>query len=280
MPPISAEDFAVPGVDIRPLAGLRLHLVDSCEEPLFDVAYEALAAYFGARGQLESREDLARLTGRPYLHRGVWSTSFFLLVLDDMDAPVAVAARYVAYEPETRIFSALDGSIFTEPRRRGAGVGAVVPPLFVSVGQHLLAHYGAGEADEVLEIGDLDIATYLDASVRGARVWEGAGYRAIPRRVFPFELVGVEDADGTPGASVPMLAVIRGRATMSRALLHGLVRHLEAAHAWADAGELEASTARLHAAIEASPEDPVILPSISAALREYTDIASELPVRS
>jgi hypothetical protein len=269
MPPINLKELVPSGFDLDSFADLRVHLVDACDDPLFDVAYNALAAYFGARGQLESREDLARLTGRPLLHRGSWSTSFFLLVLDSADAVVAVAARYVVYEPATRIFSALDGSIFTDQRRRGAGIGVLVPLLFVPIGQRLLAEYGATEAQEVLEIGDLDIAADLEASIRRARVWERAGYRALPRFVFPFELVGVEDRSGARGASVPMLAVIRARVTMSRALLHALARHLEAAHAWADDAELAASTARLHAAIAAAADDPVVLPSISEALGEY-----------
>ncbi len=274
---VRAEELAPPGADLRALAGLRLHLVEGAGDPVFEVGYALLAGYFGARGQIEAREDLARASAAPYHHRGIWAVHAILVAFDGEGAPAAALGRYATYEPASGLLAALDGSVLCVEARRGRGVGPALEGLSLGAGRRLLAIHGARAARVALELGDLEEAAGGEGEGEArarARVWARAGYLAIPRSVFPLALVGMARGDDAEGraAPVPMLALVRGEVcqgptpAISRALLHALARHLEAAHAWAGAAGLAHATAAIDAAIDAAPADPVPLCALVDAL--------------
>lgn len=239
------------------LSPYRLHPVLSSTDPLFDAAYDALAAYFGSRGQLEARADLARLvdaSGCPWICEGVAVVRPLLVLLSADGSLAAVAERYVAFDPASGLLSGLDANLLVLPAHRGQGLGPVLERLLVHAGRHLLLSHGAGPHRLGVELGDLEPLqkttsvddrqrARLDDSVRRVAVWAQNGYRLLPRSVFPLSLVGMQGDDGQAVLPpVPMLAILRVGISQDRSpihsvektWLHTLANHLYAAHAWAD----------------------------------------------
>lgn len=260
------------------LTRYRLRLVTSSRDRQFDAAYDALAAYFGARGQLEAKADLARLVDRaqaPMVCDGV-AVVRPLLTLTASDAqPVAVAERYVAYDPASRVLSGLDANLLVLPAHRGARIGPLLERLLIHAGRRLLASSGALHCTIGLELGDLEplsrraAADKIDADARRRMlVWGRNGYALIPPGVFPLSLLGMAASGGESVAQlVPMRAILRIGMSAQReaathvvkALLRTLAHHLYAAHAWADAEAAQAEYARQLACIAAAESDPVPL---------------------
>lgn len=268
------------------LSGYVLHVVASAADPHFDLAYDALAAYFGARGQLESRADLARLVAQvqaPADSAGVVVGRPLLLLLSPGGELAAVAERYVAYDRTSRVLSALDADLLVLPGHRGAGIGTALERLLIHAGRLLLAEHGADDCAAGLELGDLEplprvraVAAALSGeaehaaaetdALRRIAIWGQAGYALIPQAVFPLALLGMAATTGA-AQPMPMLPILRvgmsqqrQRAEqVSKAQLRTLAHHLYAAHAWAD-GEAAAQALSLRlACIESTPCDPVAL---------------------
>lgn len=244
------------------LDGLELHVIEHPSDPMFDPAYAMLYAHFGALGQIESRDEMARLLAEPTVYAGVRVVCPLVYLVDPAGAGVAVGARYVAFEPATGVLSGLDGSVWCHPSRRGAGLGPLLVGLQLAVGMRLLAPLGAPGL--VVELGDLEPISAADPdSLRRAVVWGRQGFRLIPHEVFPLTLVGMAAPGPGHAPPLPMAAVVRFPSTkaefISKTLLHTLARHLEAAHAWAAGSGLAEATRALHRAIDAGPDDPVPL---------------------
>lgn len=234
---------------------LRVHRVTTPEHPCFEAAYALLASFFAEKGQIESREQTARLLAVPWTHQGL-RCSFPMVYAEDLAGqPVAVAQRYVVFDPEERLRMGLDGSVFCAPTWRGRGLALRLSSLLLEDAEP--------RARRVVDLGDLEPVTAADPdSARRARLWGRQGYRLLPPEVFPLRLCGME-GDGVV-EPVPMWAIMRfpgedpAPATVSRALLRRLAQGLEAAHCWSpDASDY---TPALLAAIDAGPDPVPLLP--------------------
>lgn len=245
----------------------RIFSVERPDDPLFALAYAGLHDHFGAEGQIEAKDVLARIVAAPIAHRGVRVAHPILVMLDDDDQLAAASGRYVTYEPGVGIVAGLDGSGYVAPPYRRQGIASVAMPLLIDAGARRL---GAPAAATVLDLGDIGLVTEDDpVSIGRALVWGRGGCAVIPPSVFPLRLVGMKrpDAPDEVAPPVPLLAVLRDPAGtraqpthVAKASLRALARHLEAAHSWAgDAAGLTDETARLVAAIDAGPADPVPL---------------------
>ncbi|MBL9008515.1 MAG: hypothetical protein JNJ46_29910 [Myxococcales bacterium] len=259
------------------LARYRLQLVTSSRDRQFDAAYDALAAYFGTRGQLEAKADLARLIDRaqdPLVCDGVAVVRPLLMLTTSDSQPVAVAERYVAYDPLSRVLSGLDANLLVLPAHRGARIGPLLERLLIHAGRRLLAPSGALRCTSGLELSDLEplsrraAADEIDADARRrVLVWGRNGYALIPPDVFPLSLLGMAASGGGMALPVPMRAILRigmsaqrqPAAHVEKALLRTLAQHLYAAHAWADAEAAQVEYARQLDCIAAAESDPVPL---------------------
>lgn len=264
------------------LARVRTYRVERSDDPLFELAYRGLHDHFGADGQIEERDVLARLVNDPIDHEGVRVAYPLLVVFGEDDQLAGVLSRYVSYEPQTHVLAGLDGNGFIAWPYRRLGIASFSMPLLVEAGRQRL---GAPEQPPptVLDVGDLSLVDAQDRpSVERAVVWGRSGGSVIPPEVFPLSLVGMKDPDAPDGVAppVPILAFLRsgdGSPTQPTAVdkssLHAIARHFEAAHSWAAEGAgLAAETARLHAAIEAAPEDPVALLPLPTSLEDVDRI--------
>lgn len=258
---------------------MPIYTIEHADDPLFDLAYQGLHEHFGAEGQIEERDVLARIVSAPIEHDGIRVAHPLLVMLDEDGGLAAASGRYVTYEPTAGLVAGLDGSGFVAEPYRRLGIASISMPLLLDAGRHRL-----GATDEVqpltlLDVGDLGMVRADDwISIGRAVVWGKSGCAAIPPSVFPLTLVGMknQEAPDEVAPPVPILAVLRGTngsasqpASVPRASLHALARHLQAAHSWAAEGAgLETETARLHAAIEAAPEDPVALLPLPTSLED------------
>lgn len=264
------------------LGELHLHAVEDAADPRFDLGHGLLDRYFGARGELEPRDRLARLLAAPHVHRGIHVACPMLLVESAAGEVLAVFNRYFSYEPATGLFAGLDGNAWVDPARRGQGIATLGLAALWELGRRRLADFGAAAARRSLDLGDLEPPDPGDPdALDRAVVWGRAGAAVLPHPVFPLALVGMAAEGGTgPAAPVPVLAMF-GRAgggvplaAIDKATLHVLAHHVEAAHAWAGPGAgLEALTARLQAAVAAAPLDPIPLLPLPRSREDEAAIA-------
>lgn len=256
---------------------MSFYTVEHADDPLFELAYQGLHEHFGAEGQIEARDVLARIVSAPIEHDGVRVAHPLVVVLGEDGQLAAAAGRYVTYEPAAGLVAGLDGSGFVAEPFRRLGIASLSMPLLLDAGRHRLGATDDVRPPTLLDVGDLGMVRADDwVSVGRAVVWGKSGCAAIPPAVFPLTLVGMknQEAPDEVAPPVPILAVLRstdGSATqptfVDKASLHALARHLEAAHSWAVEGAgLEAETARLHAAIAAAPQDPVPLLPLPTSL--------------
>lgn len=236
-------------------SALRIHRLTTPAHPGFEAAYALLSGFFAEKGQIESREQTAALLERPWTHRGLHCAFPMVYAEDLAGEPVAVAQRYVVFDPEERLLMGLDGSVFCAPPWRGQGLAMRLSALLWEDAAATWA------PRSIVDLGDLEPVSEADPdSGRRARLWGRRGYRFLPPACFPLRLCGMEGED----EPVPMWAIVRFPGedpqpeAVPRALLRKLALGLEAAHAWAPGAD--AYTPALLAAIEAGPDPAPLLP--------------------
>lgn len=215
-PKFIAEADLAPGDRREPAgacAGLRLHLVESADDPLFDLGYRMLDAEFGPKGELESRDILARrLTWRPeHPPRGQVMLYRMMLVFHGDECAAVRDHTAMLREGSDELIVHIS-HVLVVPAWRGTGLAAIMRTVPLQTARACAAAAGRPDANITL-VAEMEV---WDAGIteRAARMrsYERAGFR----KIYPtfgyhqpdFRAAAEIDASGGPNV-LPFELVIR-----------------------------------------------------------------------
>jgi len=232
---IDPEDLA-PG-DQVPHAklpqGIKLHRVESTEDPLFETAYALLDEQFGDANELETREVLEKRLSwdAERIDSMGFAIRYELLVLQVGDEVVAVRDHNaIYYDGEVSVHLS---HVLVLPAWRRRGLATLLRTLPVACGRRVAEDVGEPEAPVTLfcEMDPLDLTV---AANRIRRIsYEKAGFLAIPPvhgYMQPdFRVPALIDTDPHGPDSVPLDLLFRrvGKEAESVILGKELLAHIK-----------------------------------------------------
>jgi 4-aminobutyrate aminotransferase / (S)-3-amino-2-methylpropionate transaminase len=217
----------------------RFTLREARGEADFQLGHGALVAEFGPQGEIEREETL-----RAWYAAGSLSPAdapiparyHLLLAFDEGGALAGVRDCFVTVDPAARRAVVLLSHSLVLPAWRRTGLAALLRTAPVGLARAALARSCGG--GEVLLAAEMEMPEAADrASVIRLLAYGKAGFRLVPPHVLPYAQPDFRDLDalGAAPKPLPFLALVRqvgeeGRATVSRARVEAVVRHLQAIH--------------------------------------------------
>jgi hypothetical protein len=167
-------------------SSMELHRVQSADDPEFDVAYGALWAEFGARGEVEQPTVLSRRlrwNGEKLVQGYALRYRLVLLKSQRKLAAVRDHTAIVRSGQEETIVHLSHNLIAPEWRR--SGLAGWLRALPIQSARNCLAEQGRSSASPIILVGEMKALDSADhASYTRLKAYEKAGYLLIdPRRV-------------------------------------------------------------------------------------------------
>jgi hypothetical protein len=170
----------------RDWSGLVLHRVESADDPLFDRAFGALWAEFGASGEVEQASVLAR---RMLWTGGTMTNGCALryrLMILECDGKIAAVRDHTAIVRDDRVGAVVHLSHnLVMPEWRRTGLAGWLRALPILTARRCLAAQGRPTDGPITLVGEMEHPRPDDpASLVRLKAYEKAGYRKIdPRQV-------------------------------------------------------------------------------------------------
>lgn len=192
------------------LARFRLHEVTEPHEPAFDQAWDQLASFFWAKGELEEREVLRRFVRERRLDLGPGREGTYHLVTAwDGDRLVGVRDCYVDLDLQRGVCVVALSHSYVEPDVRRSGLAALLRALPVT-----LARRGQqerlGRQLPTLIAAEMEPAdpAHPDSVVR-LLAYGRSGFQAIDPRRLPYSQPEFRDLPDAPYTAIALLPVVR-----------------------------------------------------------------------
>jgi len=233
---VSSTDDLAPGdrksaaVDLSPL---QIDRIRTAEDPLFAMAYAALWAEFGAKGEMELRATLA---GR----FGLAPRMLYEIILVRRDGEFVAVRDHTAAVADGAAVVHLSHNLIA-PEARRTGLAGWLRAWPIQAARECLAAHGAPTDAPVTLLAEMELDR-PDDEARAIRLkaYERGGFRKIAHAVVPYhqpDFRAFEVIDATGGARpLPFQLVLRrvgreGEDTISGREVRGLVRALYAIYA-------------------------------------------------
>ena len=213
--------------DVKSLQGdwssMELHLVESADDPEFDIAFGALWAEFGVRSEVEQPTVLSRrLRWNGDKLIGGYALRYRLVLVKSQGKLAAVRdhTAIVRSGQEEAIVHLSHNLIAPEWRR--SGLAGWLRALPIQSARNCLAEQGLPSASPIVLVGEMKTLDPDDsASYARLKAYENAGYLLIdPRRVryLQPDFRAPDEIDLTGGAKPLSLALIVRRVGREREL--------------------------------------------------------------
>lgn len=219
-----------------------IRAVTSSQATDFSLAYEALAAEFGHRGELEPRHVIERWTdqkGSQPAGGGLLRRYFLLVAYDHRGEFAGVRDGHIVVDSSQRIAVIYLAHVLVLPAFRRTGLSGLFRRTPLSIAHSVMDAAGTDRgASEILFAAEMEFSDPTDAAsyVRFAS-YGGDGFAALDPAVLAY----CQPAFGAlPGATdvrpIPLLAVVRwlgheGATTLPTRLAVAFVEHLYAVFA-------------------------------------------------
>jgi GNAT superfamily N-acetyltransferase len=244
--------------------------------PAFADAYDALAAEFAARGELERREVIARWVDRPASEGARFHRRYHLLIArDDHGALVGVRDGHVVIDRDARIAVMYLAHALVLPPFRRTGLGALLRRAPLDLARAEIAAVGLGSADVLLAAEMEPVVLADEASIVRLLAYGRDGFAAIDPVALPYFQ---PDFSGAAVAPLPLLAVVRhlgheAASSIPKRLARAVVDHLYAVFAThLDRAHLADLRARTFAALDAHAHGAVPLLPLPRTLEDRSAI--------
>ena len=228
------------------LGGVVFHLVESAQDPFFEIGFQRLTELFGPRGEMESRAVLEHrfgwnraepVPGQPLFHYAM------ILALDPQNRAAAVRdyTAIVHAPPEPAAATVHLSHLWIHPDYRRTGLAGWMRAFPVETARTLLARARHAIHAPITLVGEMEFPDGQDEA-RNIRLlaYEKAGYRKVDPKVIPylqpdFRDPVVIDASGGP-QPIPMTPIIRrvgheNETTAPASEIRTLIRDLYAMYA-------------------------------------------------
>ncbi len=201
------------------LGGIVFHLVESTQDPFFQIGFDKLTEIFGPRGEMETRSVLE--------HRFRWNTApsrpsrplfhYSMILALNPQGGVSAARDYTAivHAPPERASATVHLShLWIHPDSRRTGLAGWMRAFPVETARTLLARARHSIHAPITLAGEMEFPDGKDEA-RNIRLlaYEKAGYLKVDPRVIPFlqpdfREPSAIDASGGP-QPIPMTPIIR-----------------------------------------------------------------------
>jgi hypothetical protein len=248
-----------------------IRAITSSQATDFSLAYEALAAEFGHRGELEPRRVIERWTdqnGSQPAGRGLLRRYFLLAAYDHRGEFAGVRDGHVVVDPSKRIAVIYLAHVLVLPAFRRTGLSGLFRRTPLPIAHSVMDAAGTDRgASEILFAAEMEFSAPTDeASYVRFASYGGDGFAALDPAVLAY----FQPAFGAlPGARderpIPLLAVVRrlgheGATTLPKRLAVAFVEHLYAVFAdHLDPTMLRAMSGRMLAGVHRYGADGVPL---------------------
>lgn len=201
------------------LGGTTFHLIESPQDPLFEIGFQKLTELFGPRGEMETRSVLEHrfqwnrahpVAGQPLFHYAM------ILALDPKDQVAAVRdyTAIVHAPPERAACTVHLSHLWVDPAYRRSGLAGWMRAFPVETARTLLARARHAPHAPITLAGEMEFPDGKDEA-RNIRLlaYEKAGYLKVDPRGMPylqpdFREPSAIDASGGP-QPIPMTPIIR-----------------------------------------------------------------------
>jgi GNAT superfamily N-acetyltransferase len=265
----------------------RLEEVGSSRDPAFAECYEALAAEFAPRGELERRAVIERWLDepKPVVVDGLERSYHLLVARDERGSIAGVRDCHVILDRRGVVIVYLAHALVL-PTYRRSGLGALLRRAPIAIGERAITEAGLARVDLVLA-AEMEPASAEELSIVRLSAYAKDGFFAIDPSVLPYCQPDFRDLGPTETARpIPLLAVVRyvghdDARTLPRRLARAFVTHLYAvfaSHVRRDhLTTLETATFR---ALDAHAEDDVPLLPLPRTRDDARALSQENVLRS
>lgn len=192
------------------LARFRLERVESPESPAFDAAYDMLASYFLALGELEDRAALA-----DFVRRGVIDFApgleghYHLITAWDGDALAGVRDCYVDLDLEREQCVVALSHAYVAPAYRRGGLAALLRTAPLSLAR-ATALRRFGRAVPTLVVAEMEaVDPEIPATVIRLVAYGRSGFSVLDPRRLPYSQPEFRALPDAPWTALPFLGVVR-----------------------------------------------------------------------
>lgn len=201
----------------KALASLRRFRLEQVTEPgsrAFEAAWQAMDAYFGPSGELESPETLARFVSSPVIdYAPGLEGRYTLIVAWEGDTLVGVRDAYVDLDLNAGVCVAALSHVWLAPHVRRQGLASVMRALPASLARELVAQRFPDPSEiETLVVAEMEPPCEANAGELARLFAYGrSGFKALDPWRFPYSQPDFRDplpADAAHTA-LPMLMLAR-----------------------------------------------------------------------
>ncbi|NDC80509.1 MAG: hypothetical protein EB090_04465 [Verrucomicrobia bacterium] len=201
------------------LGGITFHLIESAQDPLFQVGFMKLTDLFGPRGEMETRPVIEHRfswnirqpqPGKPLFH-------YAMILALDPGNQVAAVRDYTAIvhaPPERAACTVHLSHLWIDPAYRRSGLAGWMRAFPVETARTLLARARHALHAPITLAGEMEFPDGLDEA-RNIRLlaYEKAGYLKVDPKLIPYlqpdfrEPADIDASDGP--RPIPMTPIIR-----------------------------------------------------------------------
>lgn len=199
----------------RDWSGMELHRIDSPADPLFDVAFGALWAEFGAAGEIEQADVIAhRMAWDPAVATDGCALRYRMMLLTAEEKFAAVRDHTAIVRENCPLAVVHLSHNLVAPAWRRTGIAGWLRALPIQSARTCLAAQGRPEDSPITLVGEMEYPREGNlASESRLKAYEKAGYKKVdPSRVNylqpDFRAPSEIDLTGGP-APLPLTLVIR-----------------------------------------------------------------------
>ncbi|NDA26069.1 MAG: hypothetical protein EBZ05_04400 [Verrucomicrobia bacterium] len=174
------------------LGGITFHLIESPQDPLFEIGFQKLTELFGPRGEMETRTVLEHrfqwnraqpTAGKPLFHYAM------ILALDPKDQVAAVRdyTAIVHAPPERAACTVHLSHLWIDPAYRRSGLAGWMRAFPVQTARTLLHRARHALHAPITLVGEMEFPDNQDeARMIRLIAYEKAGYLKVDPRVVPY----------------------------------------------------------------------------------------------
>lgn len=188
----------------------RLERVERAPSPAFDAAYEMLASFFLARGELEERSALIRFIEDGVLPFGPGLEGHYhMVVAYDGDELVGVRDCYAELDLEQGVCLVALSHSFVAPEHRRGGLAALLRAVPLGLARQTVRER-FGRPVPTLVIAEME-SVHPDEPETVVRLlaYGRSGFRVMDPRRMPYSQPEFRDLAGVPWTGIPLLGVVR-----------------------------------------------------------------------